>query len=46
MPSKKDPSYSKIDMFMKVNGTIIKEVDEGCKFGKMDLFIKAIGRIT
>lgn len=33
-------------MFMKANGTIIKEVDEECKFGKMDLFIKAIGKIT
>lgn len=46
MPKKKDPSFFKIDMFMKVNGTIMKEVDEECKFGKMDLFIKVIGRIT
>jgi hypothetical protein len=32
-------------MFIKDNGKVIKEVEEVCKFGKMDLFIKDIGKI-
>jgi hypothetical protein len=35
--------YFKIDMFIKGNGKIIKEVDVVCKYGKMDRFIKDIG---
>jgi hypothetical protein len=30
---------------MKVNGRVIKEVVEECKFGKMVQFIKVIGKI-
>jgi hypothetical protein len=35
----------KIDMFIKDNGKIIKEMEEVYKFGKMVLFIKVIGKI-
>lgn len=33
-------------MFMKDNGKIIKEMVEGNNFGKMEVFIKGIGKTT
>lgn len=43
--SKKAQFCSKIDMCMRVNGKEMKEMAKVCKFGKMDLFIKDIGKI-
>ena len=38
--------YLKADMFMKVNGKEMREVEEECKYGKMDRFMKDTGKIT
>ena len=41
----KDRSNLKINMFMKVNGEIIREMVEELSSGKVDLFMKDIGKI-
>lgn len=43
--NKKDQFYLRIDMFMKVNGKGMREVEEECKYGKMDLFMRDTGKI-
>lgn len=41
----RDPLFFKIDMSIRDIGKTIREVEKGNRFGEMDPFMKAIGRI-